>query len=144
MPVERSAGIILFKKTAEGRQYLLLRSSRKDENKPEFWDFPKGVLEAKEKGLEAAIREAKEEAGVTDIEIIPEFKETAQYFTRREGKSIPKFVAMFLGETKKEKIELSWEHDKYEWLPFEEAHKKVSVPQMKEALKKAEEFLISL
>lgn len=134
MPVERSAGIILFKETPRGRRYLLLRSSREDKGKPEFWDFSKGVLKNKELGIEAASREVGEETGISDAEIIPDFKETVRYFVRREGKSIPKFVAMFLGKIKNGEIKLSWEHNKFEWLSFKEAHSKLSVKPMKEAL----------
>lgn len=107
----------------------------------EFLDFPKGLLEAGETGLDAAKREVREEAGIKEYEVIPEFKETVRYFTRRDGKPIPKFVALFLAETKTEKVTLSWEHDKYEWLGYNEASERISLKEMKKALAKAEEFL---
>ncbi len=140
MPVERSAGIILFRNKNK-REYLIIRSSRKFPDRPEFWDFPKGRLEAGETGLEAAKREAREEVGISEIEIIPDFKDTVQYFTRREGKSIPKFVALFLAQTNVDNVILSWEHDLFEWLPYEKAQERISVSLMKKALEKAEEFL---
>lgn len=147
MPVERSAGIIIFHDAASGRKYLVIRSSRdssqisEKKSVKEFWDFPKGQLEKGETGIDAARREAKEEAGISGFEILSGFKETVSYFTRREGKPIPKFVAMFLAEAKSDKVKLSWEHDKYEWLPYEEAYSRISLPPMKQALEKAEEFL---
>lgn len=147
MPVERGAGIILFRKTPEGRKYLVLRSSRlesevdKGKSVKEFWDFPKGLLEGGETGIDAARREAQEEAGVKEYEIIPKFKETLRYFTRRGGKPIPKFVAMFLAEAKTDKVTLSWEHDKYEWLKYNEASERITLKEMKKALAHAEEFL---
>ena len=64
-----------------------------------------------------------------------------RYFTKYHGKTIPKFAVMFLAEINNEKIELSSEHDRYEWLSFYEAHKRISNSQMKEVLKKADEFL---
>lgn len=138
MPVLRSAGIIFFRNTPEGRKYLILRASRKD-NRPEFWDIPKGELDKGESGIDAAKREAREEAGIKDFQLVPDFKETVQYFTRREGKPIPKYVAVFLAEAKDDKVTLSWEHDKYEWLSIEEALKKLTT--MKKALRHADEFL---
>jgi bis(5'-nucleosidyl)-tetraphosphatase len=141
MPVERSAGMIIFRNTPEGRRYLIIRASQSHIPKPDFWDFPKGILEKGETGLDAAEREAKEEVGIEDFELIPHFKETVNYFTRREGKPVPKFVAMFLAEVKNDKVNLSWEHDKYEWLRYEEAYKRISLPQMKKVLEKAEKFL---
>lgn len=104
----------------------------------EFWDFPKGQLDKGEKGIDAAVRELSEEAGINDFETVPDFKETVRYFTWRTGKPIPKFVAMFLAKVDSEKVKLSWEHDKYEWLSYEEARKLVTLPQMKKALEKAE------
>lgn len=147
MPVERSAGIIIFCDTSSGRKYLVIRSSRADsqisqkKSIKEFWDFPKGQLEKGETGMDAALRETREEAGIKDFEVIADFKETARYFTRRDGKPILKFVAMFLAEAKSNKVKLSWEHDKYEWLPYEEAYSRISLPPMKNALEKAEKFL---
>jgi 8-oxo-dGTP pyrophosphatase MutT (NUDIX family) len=149
MPVERAAGIILYRNSSEGRKYLIIRASRREAQVDEktkvkeFWDFPKGRLEEKETGIEAARRESKEEVGIEDIEISSDFKKTVQYFTWREGKRIPKFVAMFLGETKKEDYTLSWEHDKAEWLSYTEAHERISLLQMKKVLEQAEHYLIA-
>ncbi|KKT62165.1 MAG: hypothetical protein UX24_C0002G0009 [Candidatus Giovannonibacteria bacterium GW2011_GWB1_45_9b] len=141
MPVLRSAGIIFFRNTPEGRKYLILRASRKD-NRPEFWDIPKGELDKGESGIGAAKREAREEAGIENFELIPKFKETVQYFTRHDRKSIMKFVAIFLAKASKDKVTLSQEHDAFEWATFKEAMKKLTT--MKEALKKADEFLSRL
>jgi 8-oxo-dGTP pyrophosphatase MutT (NUDIX family) len=149
MPVERSAGMILFRNNPEGRKYLVIRSSRgasviaEKKKIKEFWDLPKGVLNSGEKGIEAAIREAKEEVGMGEeqLHMIPEFKVTARYFTRREGKFILKFAAFFLARAKTSKIKLSWEHDQYEWLPYEEACQRLSLPQIQKAVEAAEKFL---
>jgi len=147
MPVERSAGIIIYRDTPEGRRYLLLRASRGEstlasgKNVKEFWDFPKGLLEKRESGIEAARREAEEEAGLGDIEIIQGFKQTVQYFTFRTGKSVPKYVAMFLGRVASRAVTLSWEHDQYSWLGYEDARSRLAIPKMKDALKAAEGFL---
>lgn len=141
MPVERSAGVILFRNTPQGRQYLVIRSSRDIPTRPEFWDFPKGRLEKGETGIQAAEREAREETGIKELEIVPEFKETIRYFTWREGKRVPKFVALFLAEVKSAKVKLSWEHDMHAWFTYGQALEWVSLPQMKKALEEAEEFL---
>ncbi len=139
MPVERSAGIVFFRATSEGRRYLIVRSARDIPDRLEFWDIPKGQLATGERGIDAAVREAREETGIANFSIVPEFKYTASYFTRREGKSIPKFVAVFLAEAHDDTVKLSWEHDQYAWVPYEEAMKKLTT--MKPAIKAAEEFL---
>ena len=109
----------------------------------EHWDFAKGLLENGEDGLKAAKREAEEEVGLRHFEVIPGFKEVAQYFTTKDGKRAMKFVAMFLAEAGADQITLSWEHDKYDWLLYEEAREKISNSQMKKVLEKAHEFLSS-
>lgn len=147
MAVERSGGVIIFRDTPLGRKYLVLRSSRPQSQIAEkkivkdFWDFPKGRLESGEKGIDAALRELKEEAGIEKVEIDTVFKETLRYFTRRDGKPIPKFVAMFLGRVSDDRVTLSWEHDAYEWLGYEEAHARLTLAPMKQALVRAEKFL---
>lgn len=151
MAVEKAAGIFFFRRVQNKILYLIIRSSRKKpdifndsekiKQKPEFWDFPKGLLEEKETGIEAAAREAKEEVGITDFKIIPKFKETVKYFTKRDGKTALKFIAMFLAEVKSDKVKLSWEHDKYEWLEFKDADQRISRTEMKKALETANKFL---
>lgn len=144
MPVERSAGIIFFRNTSGGRKYLVLRSSyHGKDGKHSFWDFPKGLLEKGEKGIDAAKREAVEESGIEDFEIVSGFKETIRYFVRhdRDKKAILKFAAMFLAEAKTDEVKLSWEHDAYGWLPYGDAKERITVPQMKKALEAAETFL---
>jgi len=117
---------------------------KKGKSVSEFWDFPKGQLDKRESGLEAARREVKEEVGITNFELLPEFKETVHYFTWREGKRTLKFVAMFLAEAKTARVKLSWEHDKYEWLSYEEGLRRLTLPQMKRALEAAENFFNKL
>lgn len=145
--IERSAGIIIFKNMPHGRRYLVLHVARnvsrvtKFKVTRDFWDFAKGRLDKGETALDAARREVHEEAGIKKFKLILNFKETVHYFTRRDGKPIPKYVAMFLAEVKNAKVKLSWEHDIYEWLPYEDAHERITLPQMKGVLEKAENIL---
>ena len=147
MPALRSAGFVIFRATPHGRRYLVLRASRAastvapGKTVKEFWDFPKGELEPGEQAKDAARREAGEEAGFHDMRAVEGFKETAQYFSQRDGKPILKFVAMFLAEAAQEKVALSWEHDRYAWLAYPEAHERVTLLPMKRILERAEGFL---
>ncbi len=138
MPVERSAGAVIFRKTKEGREYLLIKHA------PPYhhWDFPKGHIEKGEKTEEAVRREIKEETGISKIEIIPGFKETIRYFVKYTGEKALKFVAYFLAKTNEKKIKLSHEHEDFAWLSLEEAHGKTTYKTSKEVLKKAHEFMV--
>ena len=50
----RAAGAVVFRRTAQGVRYLVLRAYAN-------WDFPKGLLEAGESDFNAAQREVAEE-----------------------------------------------------------------------------------
>src|SRR5262245_29755791 len=56
-----SAGVVVVRKTAEGWRVLLLRVYN-------YWDFPKGRVEAGETPLDAARRETREETTLDDLE----------------------------------------------------------------------------
>ena len=129
--MEKSAGIIIF----QGRKYLLLQYEAG------HWDFPKGHIEKGESESEAALREAKEETGISGITLIKGFKEKISYYYKDEGKLIRKEVVFFLAKTKNVEVRLSTEHTGFEWLPFSEALEKITFRNSKEMLKKAETFL---
>src|SRR3954470_17284578 len=54
-----SAGVVVIRESAEGWRFLLLRAFN-------HWDFPKGMVEAGEEPLAAAIREVRGENLITD------------------------------------------------------------------------------
>ena len=57
-----SAGIVIVRREKNTWKYLLLRAYRN-------WDFPKGEVEPGEDALRTAVREAKEETGITGIDL---------------------------------------------------------------------------
>mgnify|MGYP001565999771 CR=1 FL=1 len=137
MPVIRSAGAVVFRGTPKGREYLLIKHS------PPYghWDFPKGHIEKGEKTEDAVRREAKEETGISKIEIIPGFKETVRYFVGPKEERRLKFVAWFLARTEQKQVKVSFEHQGYVWLSLEEAMRQATYSDTKKLLKKADEFL---
>jgi 8-oxo-dGTP pyrophosphatase MutT (NUDIX family) len=56
-PPPRAAGVVVFRRTARGVYFLVLRAYKN-------WDFPKGLVEAGEDQLTCAKRELKEETGL--------------------------------------------------------------------------------
>jgi len=142
MPVERSAGAVIFKRKNEKIFYLLLHyPGASHRSKKDYWDFPKGHIEKGEKEIETVKREVFEETGLKNIKILDGFKETIKYFFKWEGKTILKFVTFYLAETKEKEVKISFEHTGYEWLPFEKAVERLSFKNAKEILKKAHQFL---
>ena len=69
-----SAGVVVVRETSDGWRFLLLRAFT-------HWDFPKGMVEAGEQPLAAAIREVKEETLIEDLDFAwgEDFIETRPY-----------------------------------------------------------------
>lgn len=133
--MEKSAGVVIFRNN-NGREYLLLKY-----NQPLYWDYTKGHIEPGESEIDAAIRETREETGLTGINILSGFREKISYYFSREGKIIYKEVVFFTGETHKGEIKISPEHEGYEWLPYEAALERLTYPKSREILRKAEKFI---
>jgi len=148
MPVEKSAGAVVFRREKDGTiKYLLLK------HRADYWNFPKGLIEKGEGLKEAALREIREETGLKEIKLIPGFKETIRYFFKTKydyqiargfkiGQMVLKFVTYFLAESKSEKVKISSEHQDYAWLDFEGMMRKFKKYKInRNILKKTNEFL---
>ncbi len=146
MPVERSAGAVIFHESSKGREYLLLHhqaieNKRVSKAVAGHWSFAKGHVEKGETTEETVRREVREETGVTKLEFIPGFKETIKYFVKYNDEKRMKFVAFFLCRTIEKKITVSFEHQGFAWLPYIEAYETVTYPSDKKVIKAAEAFL---
>ena len=137
MAHEKSAGAIVFRKDKEIKYLLLHYKFRTD-----YWDFPRGNIEKGEDEQETALREIKEETGISDAELQKGFAEKVQWFYKREGQTVFKEVIFFLAETKQKEIKLSKEHIGYAWLSYDKALKKLTFKNAKGVLDKAHEFLM--
>ena len=137
MGTEKSAGIVLFRNNSGKNEFLLL-------NYPQgHWDFVKGKIEQNETSHEAAIRETREETGITNIEFIDGFEESVEYDFRFKKENIHKKVIFFLAKTNERKISLSHEHNDYLWLEYSDSLKKTTFENAKNVLSKANQFLSS-
>ncbi len=135
MPIEKSAGAIVFRRKNNKIKYLLIQYGWG------HWEFPRGLIERGESLEETARREIKEEVGIKDIEFIPGFKEWFKFFFKLKGKNIMKIATFLLAETKTKEVKLSHEHKDYVWLEYEKALEKLTFKNSKEVLKKANDFL---
>jgi 8-oxo-dGTP pyrophosphatase MutT (NUDIX family) len=141
---EISAGIIIYRKTAEGNKFLILYHGRG------YWNFPKGKIESEEKSLQAAVREIREETELArnDLKIFNNFKAYEKFVFWRKTKDKPekvfKIVIFYLAETKNPVIKISKEHDGYGWFTYKEALKILSkYKDSQRVLTQANEFLNS-
>ena len=133
MKEEISAGIILFNEL--DKRFLLLNYPSR------HWDFVKGKMEKGETPHETAIRETKEETGISDVEFLNDFEEKIEYYFYADKQEIHKKVIFFLGKTKTTEIILSNEHLDYIWLEFANAIEKTTYKNAKNLLQKSKDFL---
>jgi len=137
MGTETSAGIVLFRSNSDKSEFLLL-------NYPQgHWDFIKGKVEQNETAHETALRETKEETGISNIEFVDGFEESVEYDFRFKKEDIHKKVIFFLAKTEEKDVRLSHEHNDYLWLEYNDALKKTTFANAKNVLSKANEFLSS-
>jgi len=131
---ERSAGAVVYREGAKGREYLLLQNAGR-------WDFPKGGVEKGESELQTVLREVEEESGLKDLAIVPGFRKVIEYFYRRDGKNVHKQVVYMLASTKEDKVKISFEHQGYGWFQYHEALKRASYENSKITLSEAERYV---
>jgi 8-oxo-dGTP pyrophosphatase MutT (NUDIX family) len=111
-----SAGVIVVRREGGALRYLLLRAYN-------YWDFPKGIVEAGEEPLEAARREVAEETGLTDLVFSwgHAYQETPPY-------GPGKIARYYVAETRQTEVILPIspelgrpEHHEYRWMIYQEA-----------------------
>jgi bis(5'-nucleosidyl)-tetraphosphatase len=132
---ERSAGAVVFRRTARGPRYVLLKYPAG------HWDLPKGNIEEGEEPIQTMVREVREETGIVDLRVIPGYEKKIEYFYRRDGKKVHKTVVFFLAETTVEKVTISFEHQDYGWFDYSEAIKTVTYPNARRLIKEGEAFM---
>ncbi len=133
---ETSAGIVLFRREESKILFLLLHYPSG------HWDFVKGKMEKGEDIHQTAIRETKEETGITDIAFTDNFEEWIEYNFQYQGELVHKKVVFFLAETKTKEVKISHEHINFTWMDYTTSMEKTTFDNAKTVLTKAQ-MLIS-
>ena len=101
------------------------------------WDFPKGHMEEGEKQEECALREVKEETGLS-VSLVPGFRETISYVDTINQEN--KTVVFFLAEASSGKVKIQKsEVLDYKWLSFEDALGQLTYENSKEMFRRCAE-----
>ena len=129
---------MVYRKTPEGPKFLLLYHGH------DYWNFAKGKIENEEKNFEAAVRETREETGLTtrDLRFVRNFKTYERFNFKRNGKTIYKTVIFYMAETNEPRIRISKEHQGYGWFLYKEASRILGkYRDSQKVLKNAHDFL---
>ncbi|HEX2187510.1 MAG TPA: NUDIX domain-containing protein [Longimicrobiaceae bacterium] len=140
----QAAGVVVYRDTAEGRSYLLLRSRL---TRSPMWEFPKGGVEAGETERQTAERELHEETGLAppEVEVLEGFRELERYFfTLGQGRArtlVVKQVTYFMARARTDRVLLSHEASDFRWAAFAEARRLVRFRAKQQVLDRAERWL---
>jgi bis(5'-nucleosidyl)-tetraphosphatase len=138
MLTEHSAGAIIFHREAGGPVFLILHYEEG------HWGASKGHVEKGESLEQTALREIREETGLTALKMMPGFKTENHYFYQKDGQLSSKTVTFFLAESASRDVTLSFEHIGYAWLPFAEALAKVTFKSEKATWQEAYNFFLKI
>lgn len=130
-----SAGAVIVRDSDDGTRFLLLRAF-------DHWDFPKGLVEAGEAPLAAAIREVREETTIEDLEFA-----WGEMFTETGPYSRGKIARYYLARTRTTDVSLpvnpqigTPEHHAFRWVDQPTALELVS-PRLRPVVSWAAEAL---
>ncbi|XP_047536224.1 bis(5'-nucleosyl)-tetraphosphatase [asymmetrical] isoform X2 [Vanessa atalanta] len=130
MSPTRAAGLVIYKKSNQIINFLLLQTSYGEHH----WTPPKGHVDPGESDWITALRETKEEAGLSEneLEIYKDISKTLNY----QVKGKPKAVVYWLAQVKDpdQNVILSNEHQDFKWLPLEQAQEISGFQDMKNLL----------
>ena len=119
--------------------FLLLKRSRKKIYEY-LWQGVAGKIEKNELAWQAALRELKEETGLTAQKMfVADY--VSKFYEKHEDRM--NFVPVFGIEVKNKKVSLSEEHCNFKWLSFKKAHAKLTWNGQKKGLKAVHSMLNS-
>jgi dATP pyrophosphohydrolase len=126
----RGVAVVLIKKMDNEYKVLLLK--RATSVLKEAWCYIGGSIEKGEKAWEAALREIKEETGISKVSIYTSNK-FDQFYSPNEDYI---YVApVFVGYVDdRQNVNLNHEHSEYKWLTFKDAKEKITLPGNDEVL----------
>jgi len=132
--------IVAHRGVNDALEFLLIKSSRG------HWGFPKGHMNQGESEMETAMRELKEETGITNIICIDDVYFETTYSPKEFGEVVLKTVKYFLGMVG-ENSTISIDGDEvahYEWVTLDMIGSFTEMKDcLKEMLSKANEYLTS-
>lgn len=131
---EKSCGALVYRLLDDNRTQLLLLKHRYGGH----WSFPKGHVERGENEVQTALREIKEETGLS-VDLQNGFRECVSYSPKP---NVKKQVVYFLGYARDDRVQKQEEEvSEIRWVDIEEAPALVTFKNDKNLINKATRFL---
>ena len=138
---EISAGGIVYKKENNLVFILMIQTSGKSAETKKAWTFPKGHIDGDEKPEETAVREVREETGITAK--IVEKLGSIKYTFLWEGENIFKIVTWYLMEyVSGDPSGHDYEVEEAKWIELSEVEPLLKYKTDKEIFEKAKKIII--
>lgn len=133
MNYEKSCGVVIFRRENDKIEYLIIRQKNDS-----HWGYPKGHVEERETERETALREVKEETGLS-INIMDNFRVKDKYFIN--GNTM-KEVIFFLGKAVDNSVNMQYEEiSDYKWADVNLAMQLLTYESSKKILYKADLYI---
>ena len=137
MTYEVSSGAVVFTREGGYLRYVIVRSLEG------YYGFPKGHMEGAETEEEAALREIREETGLS-VRIVPGFRTIDEHIIP-EKPGVMKRIIYFLGEYEGQKIRFQKEELlEAPLLSYKEAMSRFQFESSRRILREANDFLLAL
>ena len=138
--VSRTVEVCVFKRSAEGPRYLLLKRSETETLYPGMWQLVTGSMQEGEHAVQAAQREFKEETGLTALRfwVVP-FVNSFYVATNDTIHNSPFFAVEV---DSKDQLRLSHEHQDYAWCALEDADKQLVWPGQRQGLQIVHDYIV--
>ncbi|MCA1023670.1 NUDIX hydrolase [Halobacillus litoralis] len=130
---------VLIKRTESDDKVLLLK--RDTSVLRDVWCYIGGGIEEGEKAWEAALREVKEETGITNLPLYSSNQFDKIYSPEENYIYIAPVFVGYVDES--QKVNLNYEHSDYKWVSFKEACDTVSIPGNEEVLLSIEKHFVN-
>ncbi|MCL4474960.1 MAG: NUDIX hydrolase [Nitrospirae bacterium] len=130
---------MIFRKTPENTLEIALVAVKDGK----VWSLPKGIVEKGEEASDTAVREVREETGLSG-RIVEKIGDISYwYYIKEDNAKCRKTVHFYLIEyVSGSTSDHNWEVDAAEWFPLEEALNRVSYKGDREIVRKAKELLL--
>jgi bis(5'-nucleosidyl)-tetraphosphatase len=131
--IEQSYGVIPFYEGENGREVFLIHQYGSSGDT--LWTFPKGRPEQGETPYETALRECKEETGMTPAKTFEESPVHVSYTFARNGKQVEKTSTYYVSIMNEKAFTIQPEEVKEAgWFSIRDAREQITFPDYKKLL----------